>query len=149
MKGWLLCAALLCACKAGSSTTGASSTSAGSVATAPAPPNGLAGEKRCKEAVAHMASFATVRPRTTQDDPPPPPNPDDPPPPPPPEDQAPGSQAAEDPALARQQAIEQARAAGILGDPLQACIKSWTNAIVDCVLAAKDRRTADDCLARR
>ena len=53
--------------------------------------------------------------------------------------------ATEDQQLAREQAIEQARAAGILGGPADDCPAHWTNARVDCVLAAKDPEAADAC----
>ena len=87
--------------------------------TAPAAPtaSALAGASRCHQAIDHMDQLATAK----VDDP--------------------------DAREARLQAIQQARAAGILGDdPTGGCSTRWTNAIVDCVLAATDSPTASACI---
>lgn len=55
-------------------------------------------------------------------------------------DAAPNDEAAQ-----RQAAIEQARAAGILGNPSTACPAAWTNAEIDCVLAATTLPAAHAC----
>jgi len=48
---------------------------------------------------------------------------------------------------ARLQAVQQARAAGVLGgDRTPDCVKRWTNTIVDCVVAATDTAAADACI---
>ena len=51
--------------------------------------------------------------------------------------------APNDEATQRQAAIEQARAAGVLGNPSAACPAAWTNAEVDCVMAASTLAAAD------
>ncbi len=120
MRTLLLCFALAAACKSGSST-GADKPG----------PTALAGADRCKQAIAHIESFTPTQPQRTADDPPPPPSGDEPPAGPP------------DP-----KQLDQARAAGILGDPAADCAKSWTNATVDCILAAPDRKAADSCILK-
>lgn len=57
--------------------------------------------------------------------------------------------APDDQKAQRQAAIEQARAAGILGTPSGTCPTGWTNAQVDCVLAATTLPSADACEAHR
>lgn len=82
------------------------------------PPSPLAGNARCHQAVEHMDDLAV-------------------------------NQTIADPEArqARVQAVEQAREAGILGgDRMPDCVKRWTNAVVDCVLAANDSQAADACI---
>jgi hypothetical protein len=77
----------------------------------------LAGEARCRQALQHIDQLSI------------PPNLDP------------------ETAQARLQAVEQAREAGILnGDETPDCIKRWTNAVVDCVLAGSDKATANACI---
>lgn len=77
----------------------------------------LAGDARCHQAVDHMDQLVAAK--------------------------APDREAA----TARLQAIQQARAAGILADnQVVDCTKSWTNSVVDCVLAANESATAKACI---
>ncbi|HEX4449700.1 MAG TPA: hypothetical protein VH143_02465 [Kofleriaceae bacterium] len=58
-----------------------------------------------------------------------------------------GSDVAPEQREARLQAVEQARAAGILnGDRAAECAQQWTDAVVDCVLAGSDKATANACI---
>ncbi|HEY3803854.1 MAG TPA: hypothetical protein VGL61_14665 [Kofleriaceae bacterium] len=82
------------------------------------PPSPLAGEPRCHQAIQHMDDLAVNK---TIADP--------------------------EARQARLQALQQAREAGILaGDRTPDCVKRWTNAVVDCVLAAGDSNAADACV---
>jgi hypothetical protein len=61
-----------------------------------------------------------------------------------------GSDVAPEQREARLQAVEQARAAGILGgDRAVECEQQWTDAQVDCVLAAADKAAANACIAAK
>jgi len=89
----------------------------GSAQRAPAP-SPLAGDARCHQAIDHMDELA-INGKVTD-----------------PEQRT-----------ARLQAVQQARAAGVLGgDRTPDCVKRWTNTIVDCVVAATDTAAADACI---
>ena len=82
----------------------------------PAQPSPLAGETRCKQALDHI-------------------------------DELHDGGGDPEQRTARLQAIQQARAAGILGDDRTPdCVKRWTTANVDCILAATEVAASEACV---